>query len=138
MIKIAKILFNFYFFISFIFALPIKNFDRTLFFEDDDEFDDDFTNQIYQSETINSFNNGSNVTMKSYNDLEYGELFEGDIILPDDQVDFLQSRILDEEAGNTATRTGLLSRYYRWPKNFNGIAVIPYFIDSRSGYCELL
>lgn len=116
--------------IHFTFAFPLSKDDSIVFINDDDDFVKRF---VYKSDVI-SLDSDENVSNK----LVYGDLFEGDIILPDDQMDYVMSHrnFTEEDPGNLTTRTGLMSGYYRWPKNVFGAVVIPYVIDSRSGYCE--
>ena len=69
---------------------------------------------------------------------EHGNHFQGDIVLLDDQKQFLNSSA-SGKSGDIGARTGLIWEGYRWPKNTNGRATIPYEISNVFGkYHNLL
>jgi len=58
-------------------------------------------------------------------EFEYGDYFQGDIILDEDQMELLKSKADYEEFG---IRTGRIWERYRWPKNNYGNVIVPYVI----------
>jgi hypothetical protein len=60
---------------------------------------------------------------------EYGNHYEGDIILTPEQEEAIEKNGRDG-------RTGIIDTRRRWPK-VNGLVYMPYVIDSQSGYCKL-
>jgi hypothetical protein len=59
--------------------------------------------------------------------LIYGNHFEGDIVLTQDQKDSINGK---------GGRTGLLSSYWRWPINTAGQVIVPYVIRASDAFCE--
>ena len=59
-------------------------------------------------------------------DALYGKFYQGDIVLSDEQKQFLNATNVDE----FSSRTGRISLYYRWPKNRAGQVIVPYVIKS--------
>lgn len=63
--------------------------------------------------------------------LEFGDNFQGDIILTPEQEDIIN--------GNTrGARTGLLNTRSRWPKNSSGYVIVPYTFQSASGFSKTI
>lgn len=72
-------------------------------------------------------------------DLQYGKkLFQGDLKLDETQMEILLRNNSGDDTGNLKSRTGVLDDEYRWPKNSQDLVVIPYIIDTLSGYCKLV
>lgn len=65
------------------------------------------------------------VDENSSSEFEYGDYFQGDIILQEDQIRLLKSKADDEELEK---RTGRIWEGYRWPKNKYGNVIVPYII----------
>ena len=62
-------------------------------------------------------------------ELEYGDYYQGDILLEDDQMELLKSEPKEgEDDDEFAMRTGHILQYYRWPKNSRGKVIVPYVI----------
>lgn len=61
---------------------------------------------------------------------EYGSFYQGDINLHSEQRDIIENK------SPVADRTGLISIFYRWPKNSKGMVIVPYVIDYLSRFCE--
>jgi hypothetical protein len=61
--------------------------------------------------------------------LEFGDKFQGDIILTPEQEEQF-------DKNSKSSRTGLRNARYRWPKNSAGQVVVPYTIQGSSGYCK--
>lgn len=68
--------------------------------------------------------------------LENGNFFQGDIVLVQDQKDYLLAN--DTGDGSLPTRTGWIDEFYRWPKDKHGNVILPYHVSSKSGYCKML
>lgn len=64
---------------------------------------------------------------------EHGSFFQGDIVLVQDQKDYLLSN-----NSNTPTRTGWIDESYRWPKDNDGYVILPYEISKQAGYCKMI
>jgi len=61
--------------------------------------------------------------------LEYGNHFQGDIILEEDQMELLKTVPKDgEDDEEFGKRTGLLWQGYRWTKDADGDVIMPYVI----------
>lgn len=117
--------------ISLAFAVPIN--DDRIVFQDDDL--SEFQNKIFKSDNKDNYRRDSSA--KIVKELENGQFYQGDIILHGDQKDLVNShKNFTENPDNIPSRTGLINEQYRWPKNYEGFAVIPYEIDPASGYCE--
>jgi hypothetical protein len=76
--------------------------------------------------------------------LEYGNYFQGDMMLTDEQREYFLSNDTEineeeeKEGGDWSQRTGLKDEKYRWPKNDEGQVIVPYIIDEESEFCELV
>lgn len=57
--------------------------------------------------------------------LEYGEYFQGDIVVDEEQKEYL---LRNDTDGTFSTRTGILFLSARWPKNSMGLVIVPYTI----------
>lgn len=136
-------MFIFLFLIQKLLAFPAN--DDRIYFRDSEEsvsenaavssrFDDN-TDDL--SLDLPSLFNDPNI-MKSENDKDgfvvedqpsdevlYGKLYQGDIVLTDEQKEFLNSTNVDE----FASRTGRIHLYYRWPKDGRGKVIVPYVIN---------
>jgi hypothetical protein len=61
--------------------------------------------------------------------LEFGDEFQGDIVLSPEQEQILN--------GNSkGSRTGLLNKSNKWPKNSAGQVVVPYTFQAASGFSK--
>ncbi|XP_070501111.1 hatching enzyme 1.2-like [Chironomus tepperi] len=65
-------------------------------------------------------------------DALYGQHYQGDIVLSDDQKEFLKATNISE----FSSRTGIISLYYRWPKNRSGKVIVPYEISNAYSILE--
>lgn len=74
---------------------------------------------------------GFEVEDQGSDDALYGKFYQGDIVLSDEQKQFLNATNVDE----FSSRTGRISLYYRWPKNSLGNVIVPYVVKS-SDYCK--
>lgn len=63
----------------------------------------------------------------------YGEKFQGDIKLTENQEKILQD--VDQVEGHNP-RTGTVHLFYRWPKNMQGFVVVPYRINLSDDFSE--
>lgn len=68
--------------------------------------------------------------------LENGKFFQGDIVLVQDQKEYLLAN--DTKDGSVPTRTGWIDEYYRWPKDKNGDVILPYYVSPESQYSKKL
>ncbi|KAL7020189.1 hypothetical protein ACKWTF_011407 [Chironomus riparius] len=59
-------------------------------------------------------------------DALYGKYYQGDIVLSDEQKEFLNATNVDE----FSSRTGKISLAYRWPKNIAGQVIVPFVINT--------
>jgi hypothetical protein len=62
--------------------------------------------------------------------LEYGDKFQGDIVLTSSQEEMINGT----EKG---ARTGLLSLRSRWPKNNAGQVIVPYTFQASAGFSKI-
>jgi hypothetical protein len=60
--------------------------------------------------------------------LENGQFYQGDIVLMEDQLEILKA---PDDVSQIGTRTGILSEYYRWPKNRYGKVVVPFVLSNQ-------
>lgn len=65
--------------------------------------------------------------------LENGKFFQGDIVLVQDQKEYL---LANESGSSVPTRTGWIDEFYRWPKDSNGYVILPYYVAPKSEYSE--
>lgn len=102
-------------------------------FRDQDEPDNDVRledeNQILPSEGGKLIVDDSEIVEQH---LEHGNFFQGDIVLVQDQKEYL----LANDSSEFPIRTGWVDEYYRWPKDNDGNVIMPYHIASESGYCK--
>lgn len=77
--------------------------------------------------------NGFEVENQGSDDALYGKFYQGDIVLSDEQKQFLNATNVDE----FSSRTGRISLYYRWPKNRFGKVIVPYVVKT-SDYCKFI
>lgn len=117
--------------VNLAFAVPANKDDRITFQDDDIG---GFENRIFKSDNKDNFR--LDLSERVQKELENGGFYQGDIILHEDQRDLLMSHKNFDENDHIPTRTGLINEQYRWPKNALGFAVMPYVIDSDSGYCK--
>ncbi|XP_070493994.1 hatching enzyme 1.2-like [Chironomus tepperi] len=120
--------------ISEISSVPID--DGRIIFRDDNNEDAEVVNsqQVNLQRLLDDENllKSDNLTTEFLIDedakdvLENGEFYQGDIVLMEDQLDMLKAT--DDEFG---TRTGILSQYYRWPKNRLGKVIVPYAFSNQ-------
>lgn len=87
------------------------------------------------------FNDGSKIESNPDANLNAefkAELFQGDIKLTEEQESFFSSPKEDgeEDEEGVLFKTGLIDRKYRWKKNSDGKAIVPYVINSEADFCE--
>lgn len=75
----------------------------------------------------------------SDDDLEYGSDFEGDINLTAEQREILNNPDEDDsddddDNNDDNENTGLISLYYRWPKDDDGTVIVPFVLSE--DYCK--
>jgi len=70
--------------------------------------------------------NGFVVEDQTTDEALYGKLYQGDIVLTDEQKEFLNGGTNVDEF---ASRTGRIALYYRWPKDGRGKVIVPYVIN---------
>lgn len=111
-------------------AKPVNDF----VFRDDDDVDvpalglfDENQLLLDQTKQLNDPNENVN------EGLEHGKYFQGDIVLVQDQKEYLLSN-----SSNFPTRTGWIDESYRWPKDSNGDVLLPFEISKNSGYSMML
>ena len=112
----------------------IKRDDR-IYFQDDD--DNDIVESRFDVVELR-FNDGSKLESDPDANLNAefkAELFQGDIMLNEEQESFFNSP-KDDEDEDVLFKTGLIDTKYRWKKNSDGKAVMPYVISSEAGFCE--
>ncbi|KAG5668445.1 hypothetical protein PVAND_016385 [Polypedilum vanderplanki] len=123
--------------ISIISAIP---FDDRIIFRDEDEEQVNDSAADLNFDQLRLLNDPSSKILKSLNDskefirdekelqkLENGQFYQGDIVLLPDQEEIL-NQPLPADNDNFPTRTGLISEYYRWPRNRDGKVIVPYEI----------
>lgn len=66
--------------------------------------------------------------------LENGKFFQGDIVLLEDQLEYLLGNGSDDSS--TPTRTGWINEYYRWPKDASGNVILTYEISPKATFSE--
>lgn len=69
--------------------------------------------------------NGFEVEDQSSDEALYGKLYQGDIVLTDEQKKLFNTSNVDE----LVARTGRIHLYYRWPKDWRGKVIVPYVIN---------
>lgn len=126
-------------FISRAATFPVA--DDRIIFRDEDEVDDspddllrDQSRLLLDSRILKSDNTSKEFLLddKAQQKLEDGKFYQGDIVLMADQKEIIESEPDDDPFG---TRTGILSEYYRWPKDKSeGKVIVPYTISD--DYCE--
>lgn len=123
-----------------ILALPATYNDRITYPTDVDDSVDDLRTLselrfLGDSNLLRSVNNSVEFIKDDSNsmDLENGKFFQGDILLIQDQSDFLAAKLGDDRF---PSRTGLISETYRWPRSTlkSDKVHVPFVIDD--GYCE--
>ena len=125
-------------FISKTASFPIDN-DRIIFRDGDEDAEVDDKrknsnlNQLHLLDDINLLKSDNLTTEFLFDEeaqqkLENGQFYQGDIVLLEDQLDLLKAPEDDSEFG---TRTGILSEYYRWPKNGFGKVMVPYMLSNK-------
>lgn len=87
-------------------------------------------NQILPSEK-SKLRGGENEIVQQQ--LENGKFFQGDIVLVQDQKDYL---LVNDSS--VPTRTGWIDEFYRWPKDKSGNAILPYYVEPDSEYSKKL
>lgn len=127
-------------FLAAAFAYPIAD-DRVFFPDEIDDSVDDLRgyNQL-RLLTDSHILKSDNATERFLKDdsglqgLESGQFYQGDILLVQDQVDYLK-KVLDKD-DKFPSRTGVISESYRWPRSSaNGDKVIVPFTISND-YCK--
>lgn len=122
-------------FFSLIIALNshvIKRDDRVHFPDDNEIVESHF--DVFELR----FNDGSKLESDPDANLNAefkADLFQGDIMLNEEQESYFNSPKDDEDEG-VLFKTGLSDTKYRWKKNSDGKAVMPYVISSEAGFCE--
>lgn len=117
-------------FASLISAKPAD--DRIVFQDDDDYLSLGDENQVLPSnDDLKSFGIADENALQ---ELEHGKFFQGDIVLLQEQKEYL----LPQANGSFAlpTRTGWIDESYRWVKDKEGNVIVPYVIDPSSKYCK--
>lgn len=119
-------------------AIPIKN-DQIYF---PDEIDDSVQDLrtfnplklLSDSNILKSDNNSFIKDEAALQDLESGKFYQGDILLVQDQEDFLKLKLDDND--KFPSRTGVISESYRWPRSSlkPDTVVVPFVISD--DYCE--
>lgn len=71
----------------------------------------------------------SEVDVSGRSPLEYGDKFQGDIVLTSNQEEFFNGKV---------PKTGLLSLAKRWPKNSLGQVVVPYTFNAAAGFSKIV
>jgi hypothetical protein len=61
---------------------------------------------------------------------EYGSFYQGDIRLLPEQRDII------EDKSPIGERTGIIHPFYRWPKNSDGMVIVPYVFDYVAQFCK--
>lgn len=69
------------------------------------------------------------VNVNGRSSLEYGDKFQGDIVLTPSQEEMFNGT-------GKGSRTGLLDTRYRWPKNTAGQVIVPYTFLSSAGFSK--
>lgn len=113
-------------------SVPAKN-DQIVFQNDDDSSPDD--DQILKKDDTVLTSRFSE-DEEFYQDLENGNMYQGDIILLPEQRDLVKNTPRSDADDDIPTRTGLISEEYRWPKDAQGNVQMPYEIDPSSQYCK--
>lgn len=123
-------------FLSKIESFPIDN--DQIIFRDGDEVvevenkrNNAHLNQLRLLEDLNLLKSDNLTTEFLFDEeaqqkLENGQFYQGDIVLMEDQLEILKALEDDSQFGS---RTGILSEYYRWPKNRYGTVVVPFVIS---------
>lgn len=65
--------------------------------------------------------------------LEYGEFFQGDIALTDEQKLYL----LDDSNNSLLAQHGRIDEIYHWPKDDDGLVRVPFYLSPSSKFCKL-
>ena len=121
-------------------ALPASYNDRVVYPTEIDDSVDDLRSLselrfLGDSNLLRSVNNSVEFIKDNSNEkgLESGKFFQGDILLVQDQEDFLTAAIGDDRF---PSRTGLISETYRWPRSSikSDKVHVPFVIDD--DYCE--
>lgn len=68
--------------------------------------------------------------------LENGKFYQGDIVLLDDQLEYLLGNGTDDSS--TPTRTGWINEYYRWPKDASGFVIFSYEVSPTATFSKLI
>jgi len=123
-------------FVSKIESFPIDN--DQIIFRDGDEVaevenkrNNVHLNQLRLLEDLNLLKSDNLTTEFLFDEeaqqkLENGQFYQGDIVLMEDQLETLKAPEDDSQFGS---RTGILSEYYRWPKNRYGTVIVPFVIS---------
>lgn len=97
-------------------ADDLENLNLSDFFND--------TNIIKSENDTTSFQDDEDKPDRS---LQYGNLYQGDIALTEDQIEYMNLPPSDDSID---LRVGLKNPFYRWPKNRYGEVTVPYKISS--------
>lgn len=130
--------------ILFLFFSPLLAYpqgDKITYVLDDDNYD--VLSRFRQFEILPSRNSSQKFLRhpEASSALENGEYFQGDMRLsPEQEKYYLTDADLDgddgEEATGVGSRTGILNKKFRWPKDKNGKVNVPYKIDDAAKFCK--
>lgn len=120
----------------FLSHITAKPYDDKIIFRDDDVDEEvrlEDENQILPSnDDLKQLGDAGNEIVQQQ--LENGNFYQGDIVLLQDQKDYLFATNADNSS--VPTRTGWIHEFYRWPKDKSGNVMVPYVISPKAKFCK--